>query len=85
MCHAESGSDPVAMMERAETNRVILAALHGLPAAQREVVVLHDVEGLDYGEIAQILGCSYASAKLRVFRARRYLKERVTSLLQIGG
>jgi RNA polymerase sigma-70 factor (ECF subfamily) len=74
--------DPQEVVERAETKAIILRALHGMPAAQREVLVLHDIEGLGYPEIAHILGCSSASAKLRVFRARRYLKERVNALLQ---
>lgn len=74
--------DPQQIVERAETTEIILKALHGMPAPQREVVVLHDIEGLGYPEIARILGCSNASAKLRVFRARRYLKERVTALLK---
>ena len=76
-------NDPVAIVERAETHSLILKALHGMPAAQREVVILHEVEGLDYKEIAQILGCTHASVKLRVFRARRDLKARVASLMQV--
>jgi RNA polymerase sigma-70 factor (ECF subfamily) len=69
-------------VEQAETRAIVMRALHGMPAPQREIVVLHDIEGLGYPDIARILGCSTASAKLRVFRARRYLKERVTSLLE---
>jgi RNA polymerase sigma-70 factor, ECF subfamily len=74
--------DPQEVVEQAETRAIVMRALHGMPAPQREIVVLHDIEGLGYPDIARILGCSTASAKLRVFRARRYLKERVTSLLE---
>lgn len=82
-CPDEEGAqDPVAALERSQTKETILRALQGMPAGQREVVVLHDVEELNYEEIAAILGCSSASAKLRVFRARRALKERVTALLK---
>jgi len=80
---AHEDSSPYAVMERAETNALILRALHGLPAGHREVIILHDVEEMKYEEIAGILGCSHASAKLRVFRARRKLKERVIALLEV--
>lgn len=74
---------PHTAVERAETNALIMRALHALPAAHREIIVLHDVEEMSYEEIARILGCSNASAKLRVFRARRRLKERVSALLEV--
>ena len=80
---AHEDTIPHVALERAETNALILRALHGLPAGHREVIVLHDIEDLNYEEIARILGCSHASAKLRVFRARRKLKERVTALLEV--
>lgn len=73
-------ANPYAMAERAQTTEIILCALRGLPAPQREMIVLHDLEDLGYQEIATIMGCSAASAKLRVFRARRMLKERVQAL-----
>ena len=74
------GSDPHALVERAETTATVLCALRGMPVAQREIIVLHDLEELSYQEIGEILGCSAVSAKLRVFRARRSLRERVQAL-----
>ena len=53
-----------------------------MPAPQREIIVLYEIEGLRYQQIAQVLGCSEASVKLRLFRARRGFRERVASLLQ---
>lgn len=76
--------DPQAVVEREETKAILMKALHGMPAAQREIIVLHDIEELSYSEIALILNCSNASVKLRVFRARRYLKERVACLLGLN-
>src|SRR5439155_7078969 len=38
--------DPVAVMERTQTAEIIFCALRGLPAAQREIIVLRDVEDL---------------------------------------
>ena len=76
-------NDPAEIVDRAATSEIIWKVLRGMPPTHREVIVLHEVEGLDYREIAEILGCSQAGVKLRVFRARRDLKARVTSLLQI--
>ena len=79
--HDESRrADPHVQAERAQTTEIVLCALRGLPAPQREIIVLHDLEELSYQEISAILGCSAVSAKLRVFRARRMLKERVQIL-----
>ena len=73
-------ADPQALVERAQTIEIVLCALQGLPASQREIIILHDLEDLNYQEISVILGCSAISAKLRVFRARRTLRERVQIL-----
>src|SRR3989442_953496 len=51
----------------------------------RDIIVLRDLEDLSYDEIAEVMGCSRASVKLRLFRARRRLKERVESLLAPRG
>ena len=79
------GANPAAAAERAETTEMIFRALRGLPAGQREIIILHEIEDLDYETIADILNCSRASVKLRLFRARRSLRERVTSLLESNG
>jgi RNA polymerase sigma-70 factor (ECF subfamily) len=76
-------SDPAYIAERSQTAATILKAMQGLPAPLREAFVLHEVEGLDYDAMAGVLGCTRASVKLRVFRARQTLKERVHSLLKV--
>ena len=79
---ADERSDPAHLVEKAELSAIVWRALGGLPPAHREVMVLHEVEELDYAAIAEIIGCSKVSVKLRVFRARKMLKERVEVLLQ---
>ena len=74
-------ADPRLITERAETISTIHKVLGGMPAAQREILILHEIEDLDYEEIAGILGCSRTSVKLRIFRARRALRDRVISVL----
>jgi RNA polymerase sigma-70 factor, ECF subfamily len=55
----------------------ILRAVDGLPPEFREAVVLSDLEGLPYGEIAMILGVPVGTVKSRVFRGRRLLQEQL--------
>ncbi|MBL8048220.1 MAG: sigma-70 family RNA polymerase sigma factor [Chthonomonas sp.] len=57
-------------------------ALAALPVHHRSVIVLRDLEGREYSEIAEMLGCSIGGAKLRVLRARRALKERMIPLME---
>jgi RNA polymerase sigma-70 factor (ECF subfamily) len=82
---SDAMDDPSAIVERSELTEIIFKALRGLPQAQREIIVLHEIEDLSYEEIAGILGCSRTSIKLRLFRARRSLKERVASLMSSRG
>jgi RNA polymerase sigma-70 factor (ECF subfamily) len=66
----DPGPDP----ERFTTNRELAAALtqaiDGLDPAQREVLVLRDVEGLPAIEVARVLGLSVEAVKSRLHRAR---------------
>ncbi len=62
-----------ALLER-ERRRRVHAALHGLPAPLREAVLLRYDRGLDYAEIAQVVGRSEATARSLVFRALKRLR-----------
>jgi RNA polymerase sigma-70 factor (ECF subfamily) len=77
--------NPLAEWNRSMTLETALYVLQHLPFASRELVVLHLIEGRDYDEIAAILGCARGTAKMRVLRATRQLKERVLALLREGG
>jgi len=63
--------------ERAQTAELgfaIQEALSALPSDQRLAVVLCDVQGLDYAEIAQVMGVSLGTVKSRINRARSRLR-----------
>ena len=45
-----------------------------LRPAQREVVMLHDLEGMTHGEIAALAGCSEAMSRRHLSDARRVLR-----------
>jgi RNA polymerase sigma-70 factor, ECF subfamily len=55
----------------------VLKAIDQLPEQFREAVVLSDVEGLSYDEIARILEVPVGTVKSRLFRARRQLQHKL--------
>ena len=57
------------------------AALEQLTPSLRLPVVLYDIEGLPYGEIAGILGVAEGTVKSRIHRARQALREQLRGLL----
>jgi RNA polymerase sigma-70 factor (ECF subfamily) len=53
----------------------VQAALEGLPFEYRSAIVLREMEGLSYEEIAKILNINIGTVESRIFRARQMLKE----------
>jgi RNA polymerase sigma-70 factor (ECF subfamily) len=62
----------------AETARHIQQAIDSLPADQRLTVVLCDVQGLSYGEAAEIMSIELGTVKSRLSRARAELRAVLT-------
>lgn len=58
----------------------VVSALDGLPEEFREVVVLCDIEGLSYKEIADVVGRPVGTVMSRLYRGRRMLEGKLTSL-----
>lgn len=59
----------------------VKAALEELTPALRMPVVLYDIEGLSYGEIAKVLGIAEGTVKSRIHRARGALRDQLKELL----
>jgi len=58
-----------------EMSSCVREVIDSLPEDYRTALVLHDLEGQTAAEVAEIAGCSLATAKIRIHRARRRLKE----------
>jgi len=56
-------------------------ALENLSPSLRMPVILYDIEGLAYGEIAKVLGIAEGTVKSRIHRARQALREELKGLL----
>src|SRR5690606_25734543 len=67
--------DPVRQATRGELYRHLDAALQRLPHDQRVAVVLCDVYGLDYNEVAAMTASALGTVKSRIHRGRLRLRE----------
>lgn len=72
---------PDEVVERREMHRLVRFALSSLPHYHRFPIVLKDLDGRSYQEIAQILCCTVPIVKGRLHRARNALKARVLRYL----
>jgi RNA polymerase sigma-70 factor (ECF subfamily) len=62
-------------LEQMEMSACVQRVLGTLPDTYRVALLLHDGHGLSNPEIAELLGCSLATVKIRVHRARKRLRE----------
>jgi RNA polymerase sigma factor (sigma-70 family) len=69
------GPDPEAELLRRADARLLHAAFEALPLPFREIIVLREIEGMSYKEIAAIVGSPLGTVMSRLARARRHLQE----------
>lgn len=73
-------ADPGDVLWCAELRSWIGHERAALRAVERQILDLRELQGLDYVTIGVLLGCSTANARLRYFRARRRLAQRLDGL-----
>ena len=62
------------LLEREETRELVRASIDRLPETYRTVLTLRDIEGMDTGEAAKMLGVTEGVVKTRLHRARQALR-----------
>jgi RNA polymerase sigma-70 factor (ECF subfamily) len=72
---------PLEVLEQAERQELVERALLSLVQPYRTVVVLREIEGFAYEEIAQIMGISEGTVKSRLMRGRELLKRKLQGRL----
>ncbi len=74
---ADPGPGPERTVDLKEQSELIEACLSELPASQSMVVVLHDIEGFSYKEIADIVGVNLGTVRSRLHYGRLKLREQL--------
>ncbi|QTN29790.1 RNA polymerase sigma factor RpoE [Rhodoferax sp. AJA081-3] len=72
---------PESILAAKEIAAVVNAAMDDLPVDLRQAVVLREIEGLSYEEIAAAMDCPVGTVRSRIFRAREAISARVRPLL----
>ncbi len=70
-------SDPLADLSHKEGIEALHRAVQGLPRRYREVVVLCDLEEVNYADAALVLGCPVGTVRSRLHRARALLLDKM--------
>jgi RNA polymerase sigma-70 factor (ECF subfamily) len=80
---ADDGSpDPARLAIDKEMRELVVVALGRLDNDHRTIVVLRDIEGMNYIDISETLGIEMGTVKSRLSRARRLLKEILEAMLK---
>jgi len=71
-------------LTRAETIEAVRAAVHSLPPAYREVVVLCEFQELDYAAAAGVVDCPIGTVRSRLHRARTLLTAKLAAIQPVS-
>ena len=69
--------NPEEMYKTSELRDLLIGALQELRPTLRMVFVLHDVEGFEHNEIAEMVGCSIGNSKSQLHKARLKLRDQL--------
>ncbi len=78
----DSSPDPAVVAQNKELCEIVMKAMMKLDENQRAVVVLRDIEGMDYAQIAEVLAVELGTVKSRLSRARANLREIMEAIVQ---
>jgi RNA polymerase sigma-70 factor (ECF subfamily) len=78
----DSDATPFEQLAARETQAAVQNALAQIPDVYRSAVILRDLEGLSYEEVAEVLETSIATVKTRILRGRRALKQLLETVLR---
>jgi RNA polymerase sigma-70 factor, ECF subfamily len=75
------GETPESLLASKEVAATVNAAIEALSEDLRQAIVLREIEGLSYDEIATVMNCPIGTVRSRIFRAREAIAERLRPLL----
>lgn len=71
---------PEALLLGEEVQNTVLRAIHELPSDLRTAILLREIEGLSYEDIAEAMDCPIGTVRSRIFRARAAIEETLQPL-----
>jgi RNA polymerase sigma-70 factor (ECF subfamily) len=77
----DESQSPLKELEKKERLMLIKQAIDSLHPEQKTVVVLRDIQGLSYEEIAQVTGLNLGTVKSKLARARLELRDKLRSVI----
>ncbi len=75
------GETPESVMASRQVAETVNAAIESLSDDLRQAIVLREIEGLSYDDIAELMGCPIGTVRSRIFRAREAIAQRLRPLL----
>jgi RNA polymerase sigma-70 factor (ECF subfamily) len=76
---------PESVLASREIANTVNAVIEQLPAELRTAIVLREIDGLSYEEIAQTMDCPIGTVRSRIFRAREAIAAKLKPMLDIHG
>jgi RNA polymerase sigma-70 factor, ECF subfamily len=76
------GETPEGVLASKQIAQTVNAAIQSLSEDLRQAIVLREIEGLSYEEIADVMNCPIGTVRSRIFRARESIAQRLRPLLQ---
>lgn len=71
---------PEALLESEESRAAVITAIRELPEDLRTAIMLRELDGMSYEEIAQSMDCPVGTVRSRIFRARAAIEQKLMSL-----
>ena len=75
---------PERLLQTRQIGDTVNEAVEALPEELRTAIVLREIEGLSYDEIASVMGCPIGTVRSRIFRAREAIAERLRPMLDVA-
>jgi RNA polymerase sigma-70 factor (ECF subfamily) len=76
---------PESLLASREIAESVNESIQALPAELRTAIVLREIEGLSYEEIAQAMGCPIGTVRSRIFRAREAIATKLRPMIDHQG
>ncbi len=73
---------PENLLHKDELEEIVLKTIENLPEDLKSAIMLREIEGLSYEEIASVMECPVGTVRSRIFRAREMIDNKIKPLLE---